>query len=960
MPEDLLSDARHPRPLAGDGPALRVGAGAAAVFVRLDGGRRHPLAEAPAGSVVPAVDPDALGDGVEAFAVALPGARLEDGAGEAADVPGVEAWAGALADAVGVDAPEGRLALLEPGPGVALEAGASAGVAAAAAWVRVRSGALRLGGADGPPLDPGDAPFPLVPRLVVTATEPCALEAVDGSEVDPADALAGGAALTVAAIAALARAARAGEAQAAARAADRAALDTALPRRAVADLGAVFGHRAAVPAAPDGRGDLQLALDEIGAVLGARFPRLRDLPLDGARDPLGVLAESSTIPMRRVALPDGWWRETSGPLLVTRAADHRPIAVLPRGARRYRWVDPDTGEARPVDAAFAAGVVSVAMSFYRPLPEGRVSGRQLVRFAFRGTGGALGTMLVAGLLAAALGLLVPVVTGWVFDQAIPESREGLLGFLVLIALSGAVAVVVLTVVQGMATLRLTGQVEGSVQPALWDRLLRLPAGFFGDYTAGDLANRVNGVDTIRQVLTGAAVGSLLTAVFSVVSLALLFAYSWKLALVALAGVALLAAVLIGLNLWRVSHIRRVIHVQGAVGGRVFQLLQSVPKLRVAGAEERALRDWAATYREQVGAGVSAGRIENWLQALGASLTMLLSLLVYWFAAGPLRGSISPGAFLAFSSALGQFVAALSQFNTQLSAMVECVPLYERFVPITEAAPESAPGAVSPGVLSGDVALEHVSFRYPDSGADVLRDVSIRARPGEFVAVTGPSGAGKSTILRLLLGFERADRGTVAYDDRDLRELDLAAVRRQVGVVLQQAPVASGPLAEVILGDSGRTLEDAWRAAEAAQLADEIRALPMGMNTIVSETGGGLSGGQMQRVNIARALVDQPRIVLLDEATSALDNRTQAAISRALDELQATRVVIAHRLSTIRAADRIYVLDQGRVEQVGTFDELVSRDGLFRRLVLRQVADEPAADVASRTDASRIGGGTAKA
>jgi NHLM bacteriocin system ABC transporter ATP-binding protein len=723
------------------------------------------------------------------------------------------------------------------------------------------------------------------------------------------------------------------------RAGERAALDAGLPVGAVALLGSVFGGPRTHSPTADHRARLQLALDEIGRVLGVTFPRVRELPLDGTRDPLTVIGESSPARLRGVALPEGWWRETSGPLLVHRRDGGGPVAVLPAGMRRYHWIDPDSGRARPVDAAFAATVAPRAVSFYRPLPAGRVSLAGLVRFAFQGTGRSALAMLAAGLVAAVAALVLPVITGLVFDRAIPESRPGLLAFLIAIALSGAIAIALLSILRGLATLRLTGLVEATVQPALWDRLLRLPAGFFRGYTAGDLANRVNGVDTIRQVLTGQAIGSLLTLIFSVVSLALLFVYAWQLALVAVGAVAVLAVGLIALNLWRVSYIRRVMNVQGAVSGRVFQLLEAVPKLRVAAAEERALADWARLFHEQVHAGVTAGRIGNWLTGFGAALTMLVSLLIYWFAAGPLDGTLEPGAFLAFAAALGTFVGALTQFNGQLSAMVECVPLYERFVPITSAPPERAASAVSPGTLSGALALECVSFRYPEGDVDVLHEVTLRAQPGEFVAVTGPSGAGKSTILRLLLGFETPTRGTVVFDDHDLAGLEVGAVRRQVGVVLQASPGTAGTLLELILGDSGAGEADAWRAAEAAQLADEIRALPMGMQTIVTDGGSVISGGQLQRLNIARALVGRPRIVLLDEATSALDNRTQAAISRALDELDATRVVIAHRLSTIRAADRIYVLDAGSVVQEGTYDELMAREGLFRRLVTRQLAGD---------------------
>jgi ABC-type bacteriocin/lantibiotic exporter with double-glycine peptidase domain len=239
------------------------------------------------------------------------------------------------------------------------------------------------------------------------------------------------------------------------------------------------------------------------------------------------------------------------------------------------------------------------------------------------------------------------------------------------------------------------------------------------------------------------------------------------------------------------------------------------------------------------------------------------------------------------------------------------------------------------VLKGAIELSHVSFNYQKDGPLVLDDVDFRIEADEFVAIVGPSGSGKSTLLRILLGFEMATEGGVFFDGQSLTTLDIRAVRQQIGVVLQHSRLMAGDIFTNIVGNTGRNQDDAWRAARQAALAKDIEAMPMGMHTVIAQGGGTLSGGQRQRLLIARALAAEPRIVFFDEATSALDNLTQAQVSESLESLRVTRVVIAHRLSTIRHADKIVVLERGRIVQMGRFEELMNVAGTFRELARRQ-------------------------
>ncbi len=376
-------------------------------------------------------------------------------------------------------------------------------------------------------------------------------------------------------------------------------------------------------------------------------------------------------------------------------------------------------------------------------------------------------------------------------------------------------------------------------------------------------------------------------------------------------------------------------VRGRQAGLELEMLNGVSKLRVAGAEARAFGVWA---RLVPGAAPRRAQLAAMRVNVVYAALPLAALLVIFPIAG-LRGDsdLTAGTFLAFNTALTQVITAVIALGTSLSAVAQIVPLYQRASPILQTLPEVEEGRTDPGELTGDVEVSNVTFRYVADGRPVLDQVSFRARPGEFVALVGPSGSGKSTILRLLLGFETPESGSVYLDAQDLASLDFRAVRRQMGVVLQSGRLASGSIFDNIVGSSPFTMEEAWEAARSAGLDADVRQMPMGMHTMVMEGGAGLSGGQRQRLLIARAIIGKPRILIFDEATSALDNRTQAVVSESLERLQATRIVIAHRLSTVIKADQIHVVEAGRIVESGTYADLMQRKGPFAALAARQLA-----------------------
>jgi ATP-binding cassette subfamily C protein len=661
-----------------------------------------------------------------------------------------------------------------------------------------------------------------------------------------------------------------------------------------------------------------------------------------AKDPLRAIARFSAVRTRRLVLQGDWWKQDSGPMVAFLNADNRPVALLPRSVSGsgYDLFDPVEDTRVRVNRGKAGRLSGIAYVFYRPFPHRALSGWEVLRSGLQGCGRDLWGIVIAGFLASLLALVTPFATGIVFDSIIPGSDRGQLLQAVVFMVASAVAMAFISLTRGYALLRVEGRLDVATQAAVWDRLLNLPATFFRNYSAGDLANRSMAVSQIRSILSESVLTAIVSGLFSVSSIFLLFYYSPALSLVAaaLAGAAL--AVMVGAGFLQLGLQRRAAESNGKLTGMVFEFVDGIAKFKVSGTEGRAFARWAAAFGAQKQTAASIRRIANFLSVFNATFPIVALLIIFYGVAGQVGkhgASLSTGGFLAFNVAFGQLLGSVFALGGGFLAMLRTVPLYTRVRPILETLPEIDAGKAEPGELTGSVEVNHLAFRYSNDTPMVLRDVSFSTRPGEFIALVGASGAGKSTLLRLLLGFERPLSGAIYYDGQDLAGLDVQEVRLQMGIVLQNGKLLPGDILTNIVGSAPLTVDDAWAAARMAGLEDEIKALPMGMYTMVSEGGKGLSGGQRQRLMIARAIVRKPRLLIFDEATSALDNRTQEIVSRATEGMKATRIVIAHRLSTIMKADRILVLEGGAVVQSGVYSELIGQEGPFAELARRQLA-----------------------
>jgi len=731
-------------------------------------------------------------------------------------------------------------------------------------------------------------------------------------------------------------------------------LNEKVSERAIQELTAVFRPQEA-EFFQEGT-PLVIAAGAVGKALDIKIrPPGRSEDMNRVKEPLDAIARASRTRTRRVVLIGDWWNADGVPLLAYKTDGEQPIALLPK-AGHYEIFDPELKQRVPLTPKLANDISPIAYTFYRSFADKALKSMDVFKFVMHGQRRDLIVLVLMGLLGSLLGMVVPQATAILIDKAIPDANRTLLFQIALGLAAVTFGKTLFEFVQGTALTRVQTYMNAHTQAAVWDRLLKLRVSFFRQYSSGDMQSRVSAINQIRQILSGSVLRSLLSGFFALFNLGLLFMYSNQLALVALA----IAIVnLVVTTAFAVVSRKQMMVNAAAVGARLgleVQLIDGISKLRVAGAEERAFAFWTKRYRQQTNYTLMTSKVQDGVMVFNTAMSSISSIAIYGMAVflilqaqaaiansttamtdpTGMAAGLSIGTFLAFNAAFGTFIAGATSLSNTIIDIMDIAIMWKRAEPILKELPEVDRGKADPGRLQGGVKFDRVSFRYRKDGPLTLDRISIEAKPGEFIALVGPSGSGKSTTVRLMLGFEKPEDGTIVYDGQDLSGLDVTAVRRQLGVVLQNGRLNSASIFENISAGALITMDEAWEAAHLAGFAEDIESMPMGMHTVVSEGGTNISGGQRQRLLIARALVLKPKVLIFDEATSALDNRTQAIVSESLEQLQVTRIVIAHRLSTIRNADRIYVLQNGQLLQQGKFDELMHQKGLFADLMSRQV------------------------
>jgi ATP-binding cassette subfamily C protein len=671
-----------------------------------------------------------------------------------------------------------------------------------------------------------------------------------------------------------------------------------------------------------------------------------------SKKPLWDIAAASQFKARKIVLKDDWYKKDGGSFvgwLSPQADDEHsdgtagesdravPVALLQRRPGRYVMYNPVDDSYQDVTRKLAHSIMPSAVMFYRHFKNDPVVLKEVLAFAVKGTSRYDWIwILLLGLGGGLLALLTPVFTSLVFDIALPDGNSTMLNQLCFLMVFIALTSFIFDITRMTAVQRLTGYMERDVQAAVWDRLLSLPVGFFRQFSSGELTQRALGIERIRAVLSNSVVNLLLTGIFSLVYIGMLFFMGGTLAWPALG---ILLVVLLLSFLFGALHLRfagEQLDSTNKLSGRMFEWLSGFTKIKISGAEKRIYYNWTQDFSKARRLAYKKGRVANGVEVFSAVIPLLSSIVIY-AAFSSLEMDISVGSFIAFTVAFQGLIGSVLLVSATLLQTNEIISLYQKLVPIFEATPEYDELKDDPGVITGALKLNNIGFRYTEDSPLVLNDVSFSVAPGEHVALVGPSGSGKSTLLRLLLGFEKATTGEIFVDGRDITHLDIRLIRQQIGVVLQTEQLLEGSIFQNVAGTNPDATEaDAQEALERVGMAETLAGMPMGLHTVISEGAGTISGGQRQQIMIARALIKKPKILFFDEATSALDNTSQHQVMDSINRLNTTRLTIAHRLSTVRECNRIIVLVDGAIAEQGSYDELMARDGVFAKMARRQI------------------------
>lgn len=683
----------------------------------------------------------------------------------------------------------------------------------------------------------------------------------------------------------------------------------------------------------------QITKNAIGEILKYYHYKNREIPdhikdmneqLEYAMRPYGI--------MRRIVhLEKGWYRDAIGAMLATKKESGEVVALIPTGLTGYSYTDGANGKRIRISRKNEDLFEQEAIAFYKPFPLKKIGIPALMKYVIETL--SLADFILFGLAALAatlLGLLMPKLNHIIFSDVIETGNMQIFFAITAFLICVSISSLLISSLRSLLMARITTKMNLSVEAATMMRVMSLPPSFFKEYSAGELSGRAQYIGSLCNMLVSTVLSTGLTSLFSLIYITQIFTYAPTLVIPALVIIitTILFSVVSSFVQMHISKSRMGLSAKES--GMQYAMITGIQKIKLSGAEKRAFARWGNLYAEGAKFTYDPPTFIKINGVISTAISLVGTLVMYYAA---IESGISVADYYAFNTAYGMVSGAFMSLAGIALTVAQIKPIIDMAKPIMDAVPEISEGKQVVTKLSGGIELNNVSFRYTDSMPNVLEDFSLKIRPGQYVAIVGTTGCGKSTLMRIMLGFETPQKGAVYYDGKDLSALDLKSVRRNIGTVMQNSKLFSGDIySNIVISAPWLTMDDAWEAAEMAGIAEDIRRMPMGMHTIISEGSGGISGGQRQRLAIARAIAPKPKILMFDEATSALDNLTQKQVSDSLEKLKCTRIVIAHRLSTIRACDRIIVLDKGKITEDGTYDELIAKNGFFAELVARQRLD----------------------
>jgi NHLM bacteriocin system ABC transporter ATP-binding protein len=640
---------------------------------------------------------------------------------------------------------------------------------------------------------------------------------------------------------------------------------------------------------------------------------------------------------RQIRLEGSWWKDAYGAILAYQKDSGEPTALLPDKFSGYYYLDRTNNKKIKLTKKTSELFDSEAYCFYKPLPQRKLAIPDLLIYMKNCLTMTDSVMIVlAALAVTGVGMLMPRITRALTGPVISSGSTKMLAGIAVCMLCTAISSQLIGSANAMLNSRIQTKTSAGVEAAMMTRIMSLPANFFRNYSAGELMSRSMAVNQLCELILGIVVGTGLSSLTSLLYITQIFSFAPALVVPSLLIILTTVIFTTVTSIVQIRISKKYMEFSAKEAGMSYAMISGVQKIKLAGAEKRFFARWLDIYSDGAELTYAPPTFIRINGVITTAISLISNIVLYYLA---VKSGIDQSNYFAFTAAYGAVMGAFTSLAGVALSAGRIRPILEIAEPFLKAEPETADNREIVTKLSGGIEMNNVYFRYSENTPYIVNDLSLKIRPGEYVAIVGRTGCGKSTLMRLLLGFEKPEKGAVYYDGKDITRLDHGSLRRNIGTVMQSGGLFQGDIySNIVISAPHLTLDEAWEAAEIAGIADDIRAMPMGMQTLISEGHGGISGGQKQRLMIARAVAPKPKILMFDEATSALDNKTQKQVSEALDKMGCTRIVIAHRLSTIRHCDRILVLDDGKIIEEGSYEQLISRNGFFAELVKRQRLD----------------------
>jgi len=695
---------------------------------------------------------------------------------------------------------------------------------------------------------------------------------------------------------------------------------------AAVHLQSMMGEGAVLGSSGRSRRSVEAVLDYLG--VDRALCEVSDLSVKQIEDLLSTKGYFS----QHIRLEGRWWSNTTGAILTT-DSNSELVAAIPT-VFGYSIPDHKTGKFIKAGRKNVSLLSRDAVCFHRSLGDSPMTLKQFLRFTLNAVPVKdYFWIIVFCITSTLLCMLTPVANKILFNEVIPSGITGSILPIACLLLGAGISAVLFNICRNFLLVRVKDKINTSVQPALMARMLRLPSSFFKKYSSGELSQRVLSVNSAGEMLTHQILGTFAGGLFAVMYVLVAFVYAQDMVWVVFVSAFLMLAVCVPVVLSTLREYDKKTKQSVVTRDFTFNVISGIHKIKNNRAEYRVFAQWAKRFSKSEPLTSGSSFAVKYRKGLGVA-TLMLSTFLCYFAAW--KTGIALSDYIAFMSAMGLMLASIDELHRSLDAISRITPQLKLLAPILETCPENVVTCPVVPNISGSIDINHVSFFYSENSPKVLDDISLHIPAGQSIGLVGASGCGKSTLMRLMLGFEKPTTGSIFYGQYNVEDVNLSSLRQFVGFCPQSNQIFPGTIKDNIkLSSPNASLDDIWEAARIACLDEDIRRMPAGMDTLLGEGGSGLSGGQCQRILIARAVINRPMVLFLDEATSALDNITQRKVVENLSEFGCTRISIAHRLSTVMFCDRIIALKGGKIIEDGSPEELMKKRGYFYQLSIRQ-------------------------